>query len=60
MGVFSSFSDELAPVSDSSNSVTIIGELCLKPPLNAVRVCIFLEEKLNDHSLLVLHPAVKI
>jgi hypothetical protein len=61
MEVFSPLPDELILTSDTSNSGGIIGELCLKPPVNIVRVRVrgLLKEKLNDHPLLVLHPAVK-
>jgi hypothetical protein len=59
MEVISPLPDEQTPASDTSNTVGIIGELFLKPPLNIIRVRLFLREKSNDHSLLVLHPAVK-
>jgi hypothetical protein len=59
MDVFLPLRDELTPASDTLNAVSITGELYLKPPVNAVRVPVFLKEELNDHSLLVLHPAVK-
>jgi hypothetical protein len=59
MEVFSPLPDELTPASDTSNAVGVIGELCLKPPVNLVRVRVLLKEKRNDHSLLGLHPAVK-
>jgi hypothetical protein len=60
MELFSSLPDELTSASDTSNTVSTIGELCLKPAVNVVRVRVFLNETPNDHSLLVLHPAVKI
>jgi hypothetical protein len=56
--VFSHLPDELTHASDTSNTVCMI-KLCLKPPLNVIRVRVFLKEKPNDHSLLALHPAVK-
>jgi hypothetical protein len=59
MEVFSPLSDELTPVSDTSNTVNLIGELCLKPPVNVTRGHVFLKEKPNDHSLCVLHPVVE-
>jgi hypothetical protein len=59
MEVFSPLSDELTPTSDTSNTEGVIGELCLKSPLNVVRIYILLKEKPNDHSLLIIHPAVK-
>jgi hypothetical protein len=59
MEVFSPLPDELIPASDALNTVGVIGELCLKPPVNVVRVRVLLKEKPNDHSSLVLHPAVK-
>jgi hypothetical protein len=49
----------LTPVSDISNTVSVIGELFLKPPLNIVRVRVFLHDKLNDQVLLVLSLAAK-
>jgi hypothetical protein len=39
--------------------VGVIGELCLKLPVNVVHVCVLVKEKPNDHSLLALHPAVR-
>jgi hypothetical protein len=59
MEVFSPLPDELTPASDTSNTRSVISELCLKPPVNIFRVCVLLEEKLNGHSLLMLHPAAK-
>jgi hypothetical protein len=59
MEAFSPLPDELTLASDTSNTVGGIGEPCLKPPVNVVCVRVLLEEKPNDHSLLVLHPAVK-
>jgi hypothetical protein len=58
MEIFSLLPEELTPASDTSNTVRFIGELRLKSPVNVVRI--FLKEKPNDHSLLVLHPTVKI
>jgi hypothetical protein len=60
MGVFSLSIDELRLASDTSNIISVIGELCLKISVNVVRICVFLQEKANDYSLLPLHPAVKI
>jgi hypothetical protein len=60
MEVFSPLPDELTSMSNTSNTVSIIGELCLKSPVNVVRIRVVLQEKSNDHSLLVLHPTVKI
>jgi hypothetical protein len=60
MEIFSPLSGELTAASDTSKNVSLIGELCLKPPVNVVRVRIFLKAKPNDHSLLALHPAAKI
>jgi hypothetical protein len=59
MEVFSPLSDELTPAYDTSNTVSVIGELCLKSPVHVARVHVLLKEKPNDHSLLILHPAVK-
>jgi hypothetical protein len=59
MDLFSPLLDELTPAFDSSNTVSIIGELCLKPPVNVVRVRVSLKKKSNDHSSLGLHQAVK-
>jgi hypothetical protein len=59
MKVFSPLPDELTPASDTLNIVGVIGELCLKPPVNVVPVRVLLKEKPNNHSLLGLHPAVK-
>jgi hypothetical protein len=59
MDIFSPLPDELTPASDNLNTVSVTRELCLKPPMNVARVCVLSKEKLNDHSLLVLHPAVK-
>jgi hypothetical protein len=53
MEVFLPLLDELTPTSDTSNTVSVISELYLKPPVNVVRVRVFLEKKPNDHSLLV-------
>jgi hypothetical protein len=58
MGFFSPLPDELTLASDTSNAVSIIGELCLKPFMNIVRVHIFVKKTLNDHSSLAPHPAV--
>jgi hypothetical protein len=64
MEVFSPLSDQLTltlrPPSDTSNPVGVIGELCMKSPVNVVRVRVrvLLREKPSDHSLLILHPAV--
>jgi hypothetical protein len=60
MEVFSRLPDEptLTLASDTSNTVDVIGELSLKPPLNVVRVCVLLKEKPNDHSLVTLYPVV--
>jgi hypothetical protein len=58
MDVFSSLPDELTSSSHASNTVSVIGELCLKSLVNAVRVC--LQEKPNRRSLLRLHSAMKI
>jgi hypothetical protein len=59
MEIFSPVHDELIPTSDTSTPVLVIGELHLKPPVNVVGVCAFLQQKPNDHPLFVLHPAVK-
>jgi hypothetical protein len=61
MEVFPPLPDELTSTPRSSNTEGVISELCLKPPVNGVhvRVRVILKEKANDHSLLVLHPAVK-
>jgi hypothetical protein len=61
MVVFSPLRDELTPASHTSNTVGVIGELYLKPPVNVVRACVrvILKEKSNEHSLLVIHPALK-
>jgi hypothetical protein len=60
MEVFSPLPDERTRASDTSNTVAVIGELCLKPPVNVVRIRVLVKEKPNEHSLLVLDPAVKI
>jgi hypothetical protein len=60
MEVFLPLPDERTPTFGTSKTVNVIGELGLKPPGNIVRVRIFVKEKPNDHSLLVLHPAGKI
>jgi hypothetical protein len=59
MKVFSPLPDELKPAPDTSNLGSIIGKLSLKPLVNVIGVLIFLKEKPNDRSLLVLHPAMK-
>jgi hypothetical protein len=59
MEVFSPLPDELTPASDISNTLAVIGKLFLKPRVNIVRVRVLLKEKPNDHSLVLLHPAVK-
>jgi hypothetical protein len=59
MAIFSPLADELRPTSDTSNTVSAIGELRLKSSVNLVPGGILLQEKSNDHSLLVLHPAGK-
>jgi hypothetical protein len=53
--------DELTPADETSNTVGVIGQLCLKlhATVVRVRVRVLLKEKPNDHSLLVLYPAVK-
>jgi hypothetical protein len=50
----------LTPAYGTSKTGVAIGEPCLKPPVNVVWARVFRKEKPNDHSLLVLHPAVKI
>jgi hypothetical protein len=50
---------ELTPASDTSNTVSIISKLYLKPLVSAVRVRVLFKEKLNDRPLLVLDPAAK-
>jgi hypothetical protein len=60
MDVFSLLPDELTPTSDTLNAVSVVGELCLKPLVNAVRVRVCLQEKPKDHSLLGFHSGVKI
>jgi hypothetical protein len=52
-------SDELAPASDTSNNVSVTGELDLKLPVNTVRFRVILKEKPNDQSLLAHLPAVE-
>jgi hypothetical protein len=59
MGIFSPLPEELTRASETSNTGSIIDKLSLKPPVNSVRVRVFLKEKMNDHSLLVLQPGVK-
>jgi hypothetical protein len=59
MEVFLPLPNELTPASDTLNTVSVIGELCLKPPVNVVGVRVFVKEKPNAHSLLGLHPVVK-
>jgi hypothetical protein len=59
MEIFPPLPDELTPESDTSNTMSVIGELCAKTPVNVVCVRAFVKEKLNDHSSLILHPAVK-
>jgi hypothetical protein len=53
MEVFPPLPDELTltPASDTSNTAGVIGELCLKLPVNVVSVSVrvLLKEKLNDH-----------
>jgi hypothetical protein len=58
MEIFSPLSGELTAASHTSNNGNVIGELCLKPPVNVIRV--LPKAKPNDHSLLALHPAAKI
>jgi hypothetical protein len=60
MGLVLLLHDELTPASDTLNTVSVFGELCLKSHVNVVRARIFPKEKPNDHSLSVLDPAVKI
>jgi hypothetical protein len=57
MEIFPPLPDKLAPACDTSDTASVIGELCLKHPVNVLPV--FLKEKSNDHSLPVLYPAVK-
>jgi hypothetical protein len=59
MKVFSRLPDELTPVPDTSDVVSVISELCEKPPVNVFRVLVFLKETPNDHLLFVLTPAAK-
>jgi hypothetical protein len=61
MEIFSTLPDELTLISAAytSNNVGVIGELCLKPPVNVLCVRVSLKGKPNDHSLLVFYPAVK-
>jgi hypothetical protein len=58
--VFSPLPDELRQVCDYSNTVSVIAELSLKPPLNIIRIRFCLKEKPDDHSLLGLNPTGKI
>jgi hypothetical protein len=44
MQIFLLFSDELTPVSDTSNTVSVTSELCLKPSVNAIGVRVFVQE----------------
>jgi hypothetical protein len=60
MEIFSPLPNELTPTPDTSNTLSVIGELRLKPPLNVVRVRVFLQEKTNDRLLVVLHAGAKI
>jgi hypothetical protein len=60
MDVFLPLPDELTPASDTSNTVSIIGELCLKSPMKVVCVRLFLREKPKDHLLLVFPPTGEI
>jgi hypothetical protein len=60
MEVFSRLPDELQPAYNTSDTVGMIDELCLKPALNVVRLCVFFQEKPSNHLLLVLSPASKI
>jgi hypothetical protein len=57
--VLSPLSDQLTPVPDTSNTVTIIREPCLKSPVNVVCVRALLKEKPNGHALQLFQPAVK-
>jgi hypothetical protein len=59
MNVFSALSNELTPVSNTPNNISVIGELCLKPPVNVVRIRVFVKEKSNGRVLLAVHPAMK-
>jgi hypothetical protein len=59
MEIFSPLPDKLTPAPDTSNTVRVIGELCLKSPMNVVRVRAFPQDKPIDHSLLELDPAVE-
>jgi hypothetical protein len=51
MEIFFPLPDELTPMSDTSNTVSVIGELCRKSSVNVVRV--FLQDNSRDQSLLV-------
>jgi hypothetical protein len=57
--MFSPLPDELTPAADISTLLSAVSELCLNPPMNVVRVHVFLKEKLNDHSLPGLHLFIK-
>jgi hypothetical protein len=49
-------SDEPTPAADTLKNFSVRGELCLKPPVNVISVCVFLTVKPGDPSLLALHP----
>jgi hypothetical protein len=59
MEVFSPLPDKPTPVSDTSRTVSVIGELCLMLSVNVVRIRISLKAKPNDRLLSVLHSAAK-
>jgi hypothetical protein len=59
MDLFLPLPDELETVSDTSNTRSVMNELCMKPTVNVVRICLAFKEKLNGRSLLALHPAAK-
>jgi hypothetical protein len=46
----------MAPAFDPSNTGRVTGEVFLKLPVNVV--CVFLQEKPNDHFLLEFRPVV--
>jgi hypothetical protein len=58
MEVFFPSPVEVTPASDTSSTASIIGKLCLKPPVNVVHIHFCLKENLNDRSKFALHPAV--
>jgi hypothetical protein len=59
MQVFASLPNILAPPPDAPLAVSSLSELCPKACMNVFERDALLAEKLNDNSLVVLHPLNK-